>query len=408
MFGIPIYYFQVKPDPDTADYTFKEYALHNVTKVKQIKLMIPDGQMPSSNPKFSALDFDWELDWDVELSKTEFAVAFGDTEYPKVRDFIYIPLMKRMWEVNSAYDERNESLMWRSSTWKLSLVKYEDSTNVAATEDMTKLIDDLCGLYYDDVFGVKEEIQQERETGSAPLTSPTYAATNLFNIEMQDAVRKKYNKGEISVIDYQYNHRSNIVGRTIYKFKKPESTLVYQNGYCGEEGTLTFIIQTQGQGDTLNNKPIITMGPVKVYMNYQDGQYNISFNGMETSLKQFSSYLVVLRWSKQTYSCNIQIHEYTHEQDTPIYMLRPEMYWFNSKPCFSDMSLYNLDFQAKEKQECFIQAFPTYMTNIKLFDRDLGENDALKEAIKYTTQNKSCIINDLARHFNDGHGYSVR
>ena len=41
-------------------------------------------------------------------------------------------MMKRMWEVNSAYDEKNTGLMWRSTTWKLQLVKYND-INISET-----------------------------------------------------------------------------------------------------------------------------------------------------------------------------------------------------------------------------------------------------------------------------------
>ena len=47
MFGIPIYYFKVSGVKDSADITFKEYALKHVTSVKQIKMVIKDGQMPS-------------------------------------------------------------------------------------------------------------------------------------------------------------------------------------------------------------------------------------------------------------------------------------------------------------------------------------------------------------------------
>ena len=95
MFGIPIYYFKCSPNKSTADYTFKEYVLHNVVAVKQIKLMIKDGQMPSSNPKLTEFDFDWETDWETEVSKTQFAAAFGDNAIPMYGDFIYVPMMKK-------------------------------------------------------------------------------------------------------------------------------------------------------------------------------------------------------------------------------------------------------------------------------------------------------------------------
>ena len=56
MFGIPIYYFQVDPNIESLDYTFKEYHLHQVKQVKELKLMLEDGSLPSSNPKLTDLD----------------------------------------------------------------------------------------------------------------------------------------------------------------------------------------------------------------------------------------------------------------------------------------------------------------------------------------------------------------
>ena len=53
--GIPIYYFKLAPNTGSKDITFKEYTLMDVEAVKQIKLVIADGQMPSSKPEFA----DW-------------------------------------------------------------------------------------------------------------------------------------------------------------------------------------------------------------------------------------------------------------------------------------------------------------------------------------------------------------
>lgn len=195
MFGIPIYYFRCDPNKESADYTFKEFSLHHVVEVKQLKLMIQDGQMPSSNPKLTEMEFDWELDWETELSKTQFAKAFGDKAIPKARDFLYIPMMKRMWEVNAAYDEKNEGLLWRSTTWKLSLVKYTEDVFVEG-ENFEELIDTMVGKHYRDTFGWIEEIEQERQTGYDQVEQPKFAASNLFNIFMEDKVRKAYTKAD--------------------------------------------------------------------------------------------------------------------------------------------------------------------------------------------------------------------
>ncbi len=130
MFGIPCYYFRTVSDAGDFDYNFKEYVLHHVDSVKHIHLMLNEGQLPSSKPKLSDFDFEYDLDWDVEVGKTEFATAFGDTAYPVQRDLVYVPMLKRMYTVNSAYDEKQEGLLWHSTTFKLALVKYQDNTAV--------------------------------------------------------------------------------------------------------------------------------------------------------------------------------------------------------------------------------------------------------------------------------------
>ena len=228
MFGIPIYYFRTEPQRDTVDYTFKEYVLHDTVSVKQMKLVIKDGAMPSSNPKLTEFDFDWETDWETEISKTHFATAFGDDAYPKHGDFIYIPMMHRMWTVNSAYDEKNEGLMWRSTTWKLQLVKYSESTSID-TKEFDNLIDSLIPQTYENIFGQFEQLEQERISQTVQVSRPLYAATNLYDIFMEDAIRKQYTKEDVSIIDKQYNHRLNVIGRntTIFILKTIHITSNY-------------------------------------------------------------------------------------------------------------------------------------------------------------------------------------
>ena len=279
MFGIPIYYIQINPNEDATDYTFKEHFLHHVSSIKQLKLMIPDGSMPSSNPKLTEFDFDWETDWDTELSKTQFATAFGDYAYPKSGDCIYIPMMKRMWEVNSAYDEKNEGLMWRSTTWKLALVKYTESTNVDSVgfED----IFDNFTQTYEEVFGERERNEQERETGATPLTAPSFAATNLFDIFMEDAVRKQYTKQDTTILDKTYNHRALVVSRNIYKFKNENGYVSYQKTACGDAGSLMFVIETGGTLSGSLERDILNFGNVQVRVKYNESSQNftIDFDG---------------------------------------------------------------------------------------------------------------------------------
>ena len=419
MFGIPIYYIRVVPNKESVDYTFKEWVLHNVVDIKQLKLMIADGQMPSSNPKLTDFDFDWEVDWETELSKNQFAAAFGDTAFPKQRDLIYIPMMKRLWEVNSAYDEKNESFMWRPTTWKLSLVKYNEKTNVDKG-DFEDLIDGWMVNKYEDTFGEKEHAEQERKSGSDQLSSPTYAATNLFegfvdwddvselyNVYMEDAVRKQITKNDISIQDKMYCNHSNIVARNVYRFKNNNGCVVYQKPICGPSGWLSFIIETPaGIIQNLERKLILKFGQINVYAGVENDKFYIECGNMKVPFEVGYTYMVLLRWSGRNRTVELTVYPYVHE-DRPVYLLKPEMYWWKfEEPIYTGTESY---FDELDKEgPCVLRAWPFAVTNIKYYRGDMSIEDMLKETIKYTTNHEQCVINDLARPLFDGHGYAVR
>lgn len=407
MFGIPIYYFRCDPKPETADYTFKEYVLHNVVAVKQLKLMIKDGAMPSSNPKLTEFDFDWETDWETELSKTQFATAFGDNAIPKYGDFIYIPMMQRMWDVNAAYDEKNEGLMWRSTTWKLQLVKYSDST-AYDSNGFEDIIDSLIPKTYENTFGVYEQIEQERLSQSPQVSAPMFAATNLYDIFMEDAIRKQYTKNDVAIIDKQYNHRANVVARNMYRFKNENGCVTYQKGICGDDGTLMFIFETPGSFSDILSRDIIQFGNLRVTLTF-DKLFSLSCGDLTTKLEPFKSYMCIIRWNKNNFTLSLNVYSYVHKEGIQLYKLRPEMYWFDfENPVCNLVTTYNNDLTTNTPLPCQVHAYPVQLTNIKYYDAYLSDETAIIESIKYTTDHKNCVFNDTARHINSGHGYAIK
>jgi hypothetical protein len=414
MFGIPIYYFRVLPQKDTADYTFKEYVMHNVESVKQLKLMIPDGEMPSSKPQFTDMDFDWEVDWNVELGKQQFAQAFGDTAFPKQRDFIYIPMMNRMWEVNSAYDEKNEGLMWHSTTWKLGLIKWNEKTNVDQG-NFEEFIDNLVVNTYDNVFAELEENEQVRTTATTQIERPMYAANGaLDNVFVQDAIRKQMTTKKIQIIDRQYNHGSVVVAKNMYNFGE-DALITYQKGYCGEDGTLSFIIDATGI-ELEEYKPIIQFGNIVIETNgktlkFGDAVADLRKQILDEKLSDFSTYeyLVICKWNRKTFVQEIVAYPYTFPIEVPAYKLKPEMYKFVFDIVEENGSCeYSNDNISKKQQEVAVTGYPVKLTNIKLFNKYLPNEDAIKESLKYTTTNSSCVFNDVARPLNTGYGYSIK
>lgn len=410
MFGIPIFYFKTAPREETVDYTFKEFTLHDVIAVKQLKLMIQDGQMPSSNPKLTDFDFDWETDWETEISKTQFARAFGDNAFPCSQDFIYIPMMKRMWEINSAYDEKNEGLLWRSTTWKLSLVKYNDSTNVLS-EGFDNLIDNWIINNYEETFGEMERKEWERQSAGDQIDRPSFAATNLYDVFTEDAIRKQYTKNDIDLFDKIYCHNNNLFARNIYKFKNENGCVVYQKGICGDSGTLMFVLEVDDLAKQSLDKDIMNFGPIDIQMAYDQSadKFLIGCHELYTEINPWSTYMVIYKWNKQTFTTELSVYEFMYDKNVPKYKLRPESWYFDFKNPICELTgVYNNDYDIRTPQQCQIHGYPAKMTNIKLYNTCLSHEDAIKESIKYTTQHSNCIINDLARQIFSGHGYTVK
>lgn len=438
--GIPCYYFRVMPDHSTADYTFKEYLLHNVVDMKHLKLVCQDGTMPSSKPQMTEFDFDWETDWEVEMSKSAFAKAFGDTAFPKQRDIIYIPLMKRMWEVNSAYDEKNEAFMWRPVTWKLGLVKWNDKTNVNQG-DFEDIIDSWAINRMED-FMNREQEEQEHQSGVNQTDAPLFSGDNLYVTFLEDAIRSGVTLSEKNnVSKTQLNHNAVIVTRNMYRFINNDSIVKYSKTTCGDHGTLMFLVDISNnqsvydcfKNDSVNEykKVLFKAGAIEVSLRITRSnfdrklgwtyKYYISFNGMECELHDpvnppkvsvFTGiYEVQCRWNRSNFTTELNVIPYiqTVPADVPPYSVRPEMHILDfTNPVCKMTSNYNNDFIQEHPVEVILSPAPVGISNVKLFDAALSDNDMAKESIKYTTADPRCVINDVARPLVEETGYNVR
>lgn len=402
MLGIPCYYFRVIPDPKSADYTFKEYVLHNVESVKYLKLMVQDGTMPSSKPQMTEFDFDWEVDWEVELSKNYFAKAFGDTAFPKHNDFVYIPMMKRMWNVNSAYDEKNEGLLWHSTTWKLALVKYNEHTEIEQG-DFEDVIDNLLINTYENTFEHKEANEQRIETSTDQITSPTYSADNLNQIFMTDYLRSNVSDDEIrNVVAEQVNNGSNVIARNCYSFANNDSYITYQKKFCGENGTLIMLLEKQLTNAT---KTLFKSGNIEVKLSNN----SVCFGTLACELEDSTKYIVVAKWNRQNYTTSLEIYKQIKPEGIPIYMIRPELYKFDfENPVYNNTDMYNDDYNMSAPQQISLSPYPFKVFYCKLFNAYLDSKSTLREAVKYTTSTESCVVNDIARPFEEAYGFSVK
>ena len=384
--GIPIYYFKVDGKKDSADITFKEYALKSVTSVKQIKLIVKDGKMPSSKPEFADIGLDWQTDWETEILKSSFATAFGMTAQPTEGDLIYIPMQKRMWMVNEAYDEKNGSLMWQSTTWQLALTKYQidGSLDLADNDDF---VEDLVKNKYDTLFGNDEHL--DSGTDSVQLTKAR--PSNMYSVFKSDSTRKEMTCETIDFQSTTLYHKGTLIMDNCYTFTGDGETtqIIYQHPYCGDEITISFIIRLLSDYD----------GKV-----FETGHINIRSNGTTLSLNVCDKckvtleanewYFVTVRYSKNLHTVDMTAAKYKHPENIPLYQLSNWHYFFDVDNAIQSISRWNEEMHIDSASEVTIYGIPGNISNIKVFNI---YNDKLSEAMMQYPTNAHLIINDTAR-----------
>ena len=406
MFGIPIYYFKLKPDSNSKDITFKEYALMGVESVKQIKLLITDGQMPSSKPEFAEFGFDFQTDWETEISKQMFATAFGPTAQPMEGDFIYIPMMKRMWMVNESYEEKNGSLMWNATTFKVMLVKYQDKGSVDL-QDTEDLVNSLVKNKYDDLFG--EDDKGTYDSGTEMVDSPVAASNNLYPIYESDSLRKYMTCDTISFENDSTYFKGTLISDMRYIFLRNdiESKIIYQNRYCGNNASISFIIYPMVNNDF--EKIICKVGNCEIYIKqhgFESELYTNIYPENKITLVNNQTYFIIIRWDMNMNLFDMSSYIYTYNKSIPLYKITSAHYYYDMDNPSQQISLpYSQELITLDHSDVYISNFTGTITNFKVFD---VYNDNISELLQMYPTHQHLMINDTARRINGNYGVMLK
>lgn len=393
MFGIPCYYFKVDGVKQSEDITFKEYCLKSVSSVKEIKLMIKEGTMPSSRPEFADFGLDFNTDWETEITKGMFANAFGSNVQPTEGDLIYIPMMQRMWMVNESYEEKNANLMWKATTFTVTLVKYQIDKSVdKGISD--ELIDNLVQTKYEDLFGDQETLDSGTE--SLLLTTPKY--DNLFPIYKSDSNRKYISVGRIEVFDANTNgtttlyHKGSIISDSYYKISD-DGYIEYQRQYCGSELTLSFLINFNNlSSDVINMFSIGDDITINLHVQNNIVLFESSIGIVEIpNVSEW--YFVILRISDKLNCSDISVYQYKYPSNIPLYKLQSHHYYFDiDNPIV--YKTFNNVLGVDNKSKITIEGGNYLISNIKIFDIYINN---ISEILQQYPSNQHLLVNDSVR-----------
>lgn len=204
IWGHQVKYFRVEPDQRSKDVILMEYSLYNVVEQGEFKIMVPDNEMPTQQFSYDIFGMGFD-DFEVHITKGQFESAFGIGPSPKMRDYLYFPLINRMYEVSavSYADEFNLNMTY----WKVMLKKFEERTSSIITDTaIEQELDDLT-VGIEEIFG--EEIQQEY----AQTTKPEQYKTTYT--EVGDGTRYRIHN-KLLITDAEIRNRWTVISKNHY------------------------------------------------------------------------------------------------------------------------------------------------------------------------------------------------
>lgn len=200
LFGFCVTYYKTKADQRSKDVILKEYSLFDVIKSGEVKIMIPDNELPTRDIAFNPLMMDFPVQFEIHIVKSAFEAVFGIGAKPQMRDYLYFgQFMNRMYEVDAMAEA--DDFMYTGSYWRVSLVTYQQRTNVG----YDNTVDGLAAETSTDalVSNVEEKFRVERENEFKDVRKPN--EYNTIGSQANDYVRRSLNKKMTITEENVYN-----------------------------------------------------------------------------------------------------------------------------------------------------------------------------------------------------------
>lgn len=258
LFGFCVDYFKTKADQRSRDVILKEYSLFDVIQEAEVKILIPDNELPTREIQFNPLMMDFPVQFEVHIVKSAFEAVFGVGSKPEMRDYLYFKqYMNRMYEIDAIAEA--DDFLYSGSYWRVSLVPYQQRTAVGfdnttagknAEADTKALVSDV------------DKFEEERDNEFEDVRKPNQYNTigSLCNDYVRRILDKRliikeenvYNEWTI-ISKYHYKLNSMQIGEEAIEYR-------YNQGWGKEDDrAFTFWARPQYKSPIGNNVLILSI-----------------------------------------------------------------------------------------------------------------------------------------------------
>lgn len=195
MFGLDTIYFKTEPDREGGDFIFKEWTLYKTTNRKCAKIIVPENKFPDNKPNFAEFGVDFEIPFEVHIDHQYFQQIFGPGTQPRKRDYLYFPIVNRMYEIQGSYLFRG--FMMEPIYWKIQLTKFQPNIDMLMKETDRKFLDNII-MSSDELFG-----KQANEQTQDALQKKQYSTISHRFDETRRSIHPELNN---KILDVTYNY----------------------------------------------------------------------------------------------------------------------------------------------------------------------------------------------------------
>ena len=256
MFGFCVLYFKTEANSRTRDVVLKEYSIEKVIAKDNVKILLPDNQLPTRELQFNSMMLDMPVQFEVHVVKSEFQRVFGKDSHPDPHDYLYFAnYVNKMYMIDSVSDP--DDFGYAASYWRVSLVPYQEFSSVQFEND--SLLEETESL----IFSAEGKFTEEVEDEFADIRKDNQLNDIGDFVEGQDLLREClehnlrintesiYNKW--TVVSKQHYDLSTIErGKKVVKYR-------YKDNFSNnDERMITFWFRPKNMDESVSDNILLT------------------------------------------------------------------------------------------------------------------------------------------------------
>jgi len=396
IFGHQVTYFRTEPDLRTKDVILMEYSLFNVVDQQNVKILVPDNEFPQeSTLSYDMFGIEFE-EFEIHIVRDEFERAFGYKKQPRERDYMFIPIINKMYMINSI--SLGDRFNATKSYWKIKLVKYQEQTEV--NQGMFDDATDSFVTGIEEVFGA--EIKETYEKDTKPMQYQTVTTSYRDGIRIfQDKL--------INIVDYSLLNRWTVVSKNYY-----DLTQVTKNSTAMEYAMMSQLTNTQNFAVTFWMQPHFPTGyagedfifgdydaAIGFQITLTPQQFNVKVNGIVYPFMHGITFNPALWYAVIINGSNDfkQLSTYVYSLDPSInYTGLPQSGNDNLVPVYSQILDVAQAFSWNSNTNYNIRGANLYLTNLRLFQEPVEfeqHNNVLNQYVVRDAQLATIIDNAI-------------